>query len=189
MAAVLDHYPNGDARKLVLIALAEQANEATWICWPSLERIAKRACISERHAMRTITSLEEEAVIDVVRGGRGRRRMNRYRVRFDVLKSLPSLVETARPELDPLGGFQPIPAGPQPVDKPVDNLWEETGHDVTYVQEKVTSRPGKGDIAVSPKPEEPEEDPNARGRIDEPVDNHSLEAVSGIVGNLVSGWS
>lgn len=181
VAAVLDHYPNGDARKLVLIALAEQANEATWICWPSLERIAKRACISERHAMRTIDSLESESVIDVVRGGRGRRRMNRYRVRFDVLKALPSLVDQDSPETDPLGGFAPIPGTPGPVDKPVDNLWTERCHDVTFVQEKVTPASGKGDTAVSPKPEEPEVDPQTRAA--------QQQAIAGLVGNVVSSWS
>lgn len=186
VAAVLDHYPNGDARKLVLIALAEQANEATWICWPSLERIAKRACISERHAIRTIDSLEDEAVIDVIRGGRGRRRFNRYRVRFDVLKGMPSLVETDRPDADPLGGFEPIASCAQPVD----NLGKETRHGVTFVQEKVTPTSEKGDIAMSPEPEEPEEDLLRAGPDDRPVDNsHALAVIGGMVEDLTASWT
>lgn len=185
VAAVLDHYPNGDARKLVLVALAEQANEATWICWPSVERLAKRACISERHALRTIDTLEEEGVIDVVRGGRGRSRKNRYRIRFDALKRLPSLIDVDTPEADPESGFEPL----RPVDNPVDNLCKETGQDVTYVREKVTSETGKGDIAMSPKPERTRKDPHAPARESEPGGNHGEIVVRELVSDLAASWS
>lgn len=184
VAAVLDHYPNGDARKLVLVALAEQANEATWICWPSLERLAKRACISERHAIRTIDALEQEAVIDVIRGGRGRRRNNRYRIRFDVLKAMPSLVDVDTPERDPLGGFEPLTG----CGEPVDNVGKERRRDVTFDTEKVTWASGKGDTAMSPKPEEPEEDLHARARELSPVErSHQRQVIDSLVDHVVEG--
>ena len=49
-------------QKLILISLADQANDAG-VCWPSIETIAKRSGISERSAQRIINGLIESGLI------------------------------------------------------------------------------------------------------------------------------
>jgi len=185
VSAVLDHYPHGDSRKLILVAIAEQANEGTWVCWPSNRRIAARACVSERQVQRAVKTLESEGVLDVIRR-RGRYQANRYRLRLDVLKDMPTLVDVDTPEDDSNAGFEPVEKTRQFVThgacEPVDNSSENT----TSCREKVTPRSQKHDIAMSPEPEEPEEI-DLLG--DAPVDNHGRQVVASMVGSLTDAFT
>ena len=58
------------SQKIVLILLADNAND-DGICWPSLETICERTCLSERAVRNAITWLEEcGALQKFKRGGR-----------------------------------------------------------------------------------------------------------------------
>lgn len=45
--------------RLVLLALADHADDETWKCWPSVPRIAHKAKVSERTVQRSIKTLEK----------------------------------------------------------------------------------------------------------------------------------
>lgn len=64
MGAVWD-LPIPAARKLVLLALADHANDEG-ICWPSQERIAQKCGISDRQVRNHVTALIEDGYIRVV---------------------------------------------------------------------------------------------------------------------------
>jgi hypothetical protein len=57
--------------KLVLIALANRADEETGHCWPSIQRIAKEASCSPRSVHTYIGALKRNGYVDV-RSGRGK---------------------------------------------------------------------------------------------------------------------
>lgn len=187
VSAVLDHYPHGDARKLILVAIAEQANEGTWVCWPSNSRLAARACVSERQVQRAISRLAAEGVLDVIRRA-GRHNTNRYRLRLDVLKNMPPLIDVDTPEDDPSNEFEPVEKTRQIVAlSPVDNSASEEPEKVTFCREKVTPVSQKGDIAMSPKP-------LITRKIglngDAPVDNvHGQAVMSSVIGSLKDAWT
>lgn len=81
VAWVLDHSPAAGTDLLVLIALADYANE-TGLCWPSMRRLAHRARISERTARRAIRSLEGIGQVVTEVGGTARQGSSRYRLTF-----------------------------------------------------------------------------------------------------------
>jgi hypothetical protein len=68
---------------LVLLALADNADEDRWLAWPSVATLAKKARMSERSVQRALRSLEDAGEIVLVReGGRvdGKYRSAVYRV-------------------------------------------------------------------------------------------------------------
>jgi hypothetical protein len=74
MTAVFDlsnSSANGD--RLVLLALADHADDETWCCWPSVGRIAKKANLCERAVQDSLKRLMElgEVCIHERKGGRG----------------------------------------------------------------------------------------------------------------------
>ena len=84
MAWVFNHAPTTDGtNQLVALAIADHADEEGY-CYPSIERLARRARLSERTVRRSVESLIALSVIEVVRGGhvvRGRFvRSNLYRL-------------------------------------------------------------------------------------------------------------
>ena len=64
-------FPGKPIKKLVLLSLADQANDRDHHCWPTYETIAKRCGMSRRTAITTISDLEREGFI---------RRIARYKV-------------------------------------------------------------------------------------------------------------
>lgn len=62
MAAVWEHADCSQTALLVLLALADHANDAGE-CWPSYPRLAQRARTSERHVRRVMLDLEERGLI------------------------------------------------------------------------------------------------------------------------------
>jgi len=57
------------ADRLVLLALADNANDWDWACWPSVETISKKAMVSERTVQRSIRELESVGRIAIRTGG------------------------------------------------------------------------------------------------------------------------
>ncbi len=64
-------FPGKPIKKLVLLSLADQANDRDHHCWPTYETIARRCGMSRRTAITTIAELEEQGFI---------RRVARYKV-------------------------------------------------------------------------------------------------------------
>lgn len=118
VGAALKHYPHGGNKKLVLLAIAENANIETWVCWPSIDTIARCSCQSTRSVTRLVKQLEDEGILEVRRFP-GKRKNNVYRVRVDRLEAMPTLLRTPFNEMaDDL--FDPVDDGEKPVDNPVE---------------------------------------------------------------------
>ena len=79
MQEVMESAPVEKGTLLVLIALADSADETTRECWPSVKRLAARARLSERQAQACLRQLEEVKIISV-EANAGRSGTNLYRV-------------------------------------------------------------------------------------------------------------
>lgn len=79
MQEVLELAPVDKGTLLVLIALADSADETTRECWPSVRRLAERARLSERQAQVCLRHLEEKKIITVDPNS-GRHGTNLYHV-------------------------------------------------------------------------------------------------------------
>lgn len=58
------------SQKLVLLALADHANDETWKCWPSLGHLHKKTGLNRRTVSRCIQSLVEQKLIGRINRGR-----------------------------------------------------------------------------------------------------------------------
>jgi DNA-binding IscR family transcriptional regulator len=76
--------PRSPVDRLVLLSLADQANDQDGTCWPSIGHIAQRTGLSARTVQRSIRALEAAALLSVQIGGRcaisGARRASIYTV-------------------------------------------------------------------------------------------------------------
>lgn len=143
VGAALKHYPHGGNKKLVLLAIAENANVESWVCWPSVETIARCSCQSTRSVSRLVKELEDEGILEVRRFP-GKRKSNVYRVRVDRLEAMPTLLKTPFDETaDDL--FEPLENIHRPVDKSGDNVTRLSG-------ERVPNCHPTSDTAVSDEP-------------------------------------
>jgi hypothetical protein len=75
---VYEHSNETRSRRLVLLALADRANDAG-VSWPSVANLAHRTRLSRSQVQRCLRQLEADGAITVQPGG-GRRRPNRYTV-------------------------------------------------------------------------------------------------------------
>lgn len=79
---VFDHSEATGSDRLVLLALADHADDETWSCWPSMQRIARKARLSESTTRRALQSLAASGRIRIERNGglgyRDDRRPNLY---------------------------------------------------------------------------------------------------------------
>jgi hypothetical protein len=64
MSWVFEHSESVSGERLVLLAIADSANDEG-VCWPSYETIAKKANVSRRYVMDVIKKLEEVGIIKV----------------------------------------------------------------------------------------------------------------------------
>jgi len=77
MAAVLYRSQGGPVERLVLVALAERANEKTGRCWPSVQELCARTRYHRTTVLRALRQLEKRGELAItVR----RRRGNLYRI-------------------------------------------------------------------------------------------------------------
>jgi hypothetical protein len=98
--------------RLVLLVLADYADEDGGSCWPSVATIARESLLSERQVQYCLRHLEQLGEIEVAKGGG--RRSNRYRV----LMGRGANSAPVRGAVDCTPGVQPIAPDP-PIDPPV----------------------------------------------------------------------
>jgi MarR-like DNA-binding transcriptional regulator SgrR of sgrS sRNA len=82
---VFDHSEEKVGARLVLLAMARFADDTGGSIFPSLQRLAEAAHISERHCRRILRHLEASGAIiteRISKGGRGR--TSRYRINLNV---------------------------------------------------------------------------------------------------------
>lgn len=73
LAYVLERSPTRGSARLVLLVLADRAND-DGVCWPSVADTARRAALSERQTRRLLGKLQRIGELRVLRSGGGRRR-------------------------------------------------------------------------------------------------------------------
>lgn len=81
MSRIWDEGPRKQGPLLVMLALADYANDAGE-CWPSIKSIAEKARMTERGVQRILRSLEDEKWL-FVEIGNGRKGCNMYRINPD----------------------------------------------------------------------------------------------------------
>lgn len=82
LSAVLDHSQSRLSARLVLIAIANHANELGENSFPNLETLGKEAGLSERQVIRAVRRLEEIGELSVVRA---KNKPNRYVINIPVI--------------------------------------------------------------------------------------------------------
>jgi hypothetical protein len=78
MSWVWEHGPSTATERLVLLALADFCDD-DGTCFPSMRRIAEKACMTERGAQKILRRMAEDGVVAIETGG-GRHGCNRYHV-------------------------------------------------------------------------------------------------------------
>ena len=88
MTAVWDNGPEDSGELLVLLAMADFADDAG-ICWPSVATVAKKARMSDRNARRVIRKLEGDGYLRTFPSSG--RKSNKYQILTtpDKLSALP----------------------------------------------------------------------------------------------------
>lgn len=79
MAEVWEHANVSQGTLLVMLALADSADERSRECWPAVSSLAKKARLSERQVQRCITELVDYGMIEVFANA-GRSGSNLFRV-------------------------------------------------------------------------------------------------------------
>lgn len=82
MVWALEQIVGDSSAKFVLVKLADNTNEASNICWPSIEHVAKQTELSERSVQRALKMLQDKKFISIElrKGPDGSNITNRYRL-------------------------------------------------------------------------------------------------------------
>jgi len=84
MSLVWEHAPYSEGSLLVLLALADWADD-NGIAWPSVPALAKKARLKPRRTQYVIRKLQSDGFVDIEDGG-GRNKQHRYSLNLDKLK-------------------------------------------------------------------------------------------------------
>lgn len=172
---VLDHAPPalGQGDVLMLVAIAESANDHTREGWPGMDLLAQRTRIAVRSVRRTLTRLEAAGLIARVAVGTDRNgapiyahrgHATVYRIeRLAAVEPTP-LPVPADPDDTPQRG---TPRSPIPAIKGDATVRHLRGKGGPTGPERGTARSGKGDPAVPPSLKEPSRNPQPSGRAPE----------------------
>lgn len=108
MSMIWEHGPANQSERFVLLALADYANDEGE-CWPSVDGVAAKTCLSGRGVQKILARLEEAGWLEIDRGG-GRKNCNLYRVKTPNLS-----VKTLNPvHPEPRSGVNHVPKNPEP---------------------------------------------------------------------------
>lgn len=151
MAKVWEHFPQGGSELLVMLKLADYANDRGENIHPSISTVAKYARITDRQAQRVMHALIDGGWLEVIGnedGGRGKSR--RYRLRLD------RFVEAKKGDMDvtlssPTKGDARDTLYQQEKDDTNDTLSDRTSQQKgdIHVAKRVTSMTEKGDTHVT----------------------------------------
>jgi hypothetical protein len=108
MSWVWEHGPKSGTDRLVLLALADFCDDAG-TCFPSMRRIAQRACMTERGAQKALRRMADAGVISIETGG-GRSQCNRYSI---ALNPEQHSVNTVHPEPQTANTVHPLTPKPR----------------------------------------------------------------------------
>lgn len=89
MSLVWEHGPEAPADRLMLLAIADNADDHG-LAWPGVDRLAAKCCITRRSAQRALRRLEDYGWVTTILGGgtRGGRTIgipSRYQLNMDRL--------------------------------------------------------------------------------------------------------
>lgn len=134
MSAVFDRGPLHPAQRLMMLALADAANDQG-VCWPSVATLAEKCSVVPRTAQRTLANLETDGWIETRSGGTNR--TNVYQLRLD--------------RLDPsLAGQPAMPSAGAPVrPTPDTHVTPDKTVTLTPTSEPLTPTSPKGDAHVA----------------------------------------
>lgn len=96
MTFVWQYFPEGGSRLLLLLALADFADDNGERIFPSVATLAAKVRLSERAVQYLLRKLEQLRWLEVVVEGGGRRRTRLYRIPVERLKRLHRLFEEGR---------------------------------------------------------------------------------------------
>lgn len=86
MGMVWEAGPRSAADRMMLLALADNANDDGGQCWPSVDRLAAKCCVQERAARYALRRLEKAGWITTTVGGQGARATSHYQIELSVLR-------------------------------------------------------------------------------------------------------
>lgn len=145
---VWEHSKTGGGDRLLLLAIADCADDDGDNAWPSVATLARKTQTADRTVQRGIERLEREGCVEVDRGA-GRGGTHRYRVLMDARAA--GQVPPAEP-VD--NAMQPVDNSPEPVENQPQGVSD--CHPVRLTGEVTQLRHRGGDTAVSPeRPERP----------------------------------
>jgi len=71
MSLVWDNFPRGGSEKLVMLAMADWANDSGSHCYPSIRKVAEKCNVSECQARRLLHKLIDDGYLSVVGNASG----------------------------------------------------------------------------------------------------------------------
>ena len=138
---VLDNVVLPSSEKLVLVCLADWANDEGGSLYPSLDHIAHKANLGERHTRRIMDKFKKDGIVTVV--GKSRYRTNEYRLNVYAAPLLPKWV----PQMSPTVITKEVNGnGRADISAPIEDI-SNIGADISAIRED-TQTP----LSVSIKP-------------------------------------
>jgi len=142
MASVWDNGPEDRSELLVLLALADFANDAGE-CWPSMIGIAEKARMTERGAQKIVRRLEETGWLEIVTGG-GRGGKNSYRIKAE------------KPEQETGNAKRGMDEKPRTAEQKPRTGEQKTPNGGSPEPSRTIMEPSIGSPLYSPEPEKPD---------------------------------
>ncbi|MGV1016780.1 MAG: helix-turn-helix domain-containing protein [Fluviibacter phosphoraccumulans] len=136
-------------RKMVLLALADNANDEGTDCWPSVGKLVEKCSMSERAVQGHLAALEEEGYIKRhERLGRSNKfTIHVDRIRLEILQKVKASAETPAesappakvPKLPPQN-LHPYPSNPHGIHTPAESAPPQSLHPTPAESAPITTR-------------------------------------------------
>ena len=111
MSWVLDHSPYEGKARLVHLVLADHAND-DGLCWPSQQRIAKRAGCSVEHVRTTVKQLVKDGFVEIIKSSTREGEPHHYKMLVPKSSGVPKSVGEG-PQVDGPTSPNPSPSNHQ----------------------------------------------------------------------------
>ncbi len=136
-------------RKMVLLALADNANDEGTDCWPSVGKLVEKCSMSERAVQGHLSALEEDGYIKRhERLGRSNKfTIHVDRIRHELLQKVKALADTPAKSAPPISGpdlppqiLHPSPSNPRGINTPADSAPPQDLHTTPAESAPITTR-------------------------------------------------